>query len=103
MSAETEKKIRQALLRIKKGLPKIVSVERKLSMSAVADEAGIHLSTIINRYPVIADEIRGVTGKKAKTYNSRVTELEIKLSEAKNEIELLKNRGIKQSQFKLAA
>lgn len=91
--ATTEQKIRLAILRIEKGQPKIVAPDRKLSIAAVADEAGIHRTTIINRHKIIADEIRRRSGTSATVdtiKESRISELERRLENARNEISHLK-------------
>lgn len=63
MSLSTEKELRNALIRLKHGRPKIVDKKRKLSISALAEEAGVSDSTIHNRYPEIAAEVREIMGK----------------------------------------
>ena len=49
---QTRNIIRQAITRIEKGRPKVVSKERKMSVAAVAEEAGVSRATIHNNYPV---------------------------------------------------
>jgi DNA-binding transcriptional MocR family regulator len=63
MSVSTEKELKNALMRLKHGRPKIVDKKRKLSISALAVEAGVSDSTIHNRYPEIAAEVREIMGK----------------------------------------
>ena len=92
VKSETEKKIILSISRIEKGKPKTVSSTRKLSIASVAEEAGIHRSTIINRYPELALKINKKSGLSSKSTNSdkqRIIELERKLSEAKLEISAL--------------
>jgi cell shape-determining protein MreC len=55
---ETEKALNLALLRLQKGTPKIVPIGTKISIAAVAKEAGYSNSTIHNRYPDIAKKIK---------------------------------------------
>lgn len=54
--------IRLAILRIEKGRTKIVEKARKLSIIAVAEEAGISPAAIHNHYPDMADLIRRKLG-----------------------------------------
>lgn len=63
MANSTEKKLNMALIRLKHGRPKIVDKKRKISISALAEEAGVSDSTIHNRYPKIATEVREIIGK----------------------------------------
>ena len=94
MRNETEKAIRLAITRIEKGKAKVVSSSRKLSIASVADEAGVHRSTIINRYPELAQLIKDKSGYISKNKSSdkkRISDLEIKLANARSEnIELKK-------------
>lgn len=60
---KTETLIEAALLRIQKGKPKIVKKGRKLSIKSISEEAKISPSTIHNRYPDLADKIRGLLHK----------------------------------------
>jgi hypothetical protein len=89
----TKDKIKSALLRIEKGRTKIVANDRKLSIAAVAAEAGIHPSTIINRHSDLADIIRkksGITKKIGRSDNQQVKLLKDQLASARNEIATLK-------------
>ena len=89
---DTKTKIKSALLRIEKGRTKIVASDRKLSIAAVAKEAGIHPSTIINRHTDLANIIReksGITKKKVGSDNQQLKLLECQLSAAKEEIKVL--------------
>ncbi|QYG06809.1 TetR family transcriptional regulator [Janthinobacterium sp. PAMC25594] len=54
----TEREIKLSIARIRHGKQKRIEPNRKLSIAAVADEAGISNATIHNRYPKLADEIR---------------------------------------------
>jgi hypothetical protein len=45
-TVSTEKELKNALIRLKHGRPKIVDKKRKLSISALAEEAGVSDSTI---------------------------------------------------------
>ena len=61
---QTRKAIRQAIVRIEKGRPRIVKAGRKLTIASVAEEAGVSRATLHNRYPDLAERIRE-TGNKA--------------------------------------
>ena len=68
MSETTEKKLKAALLRLKHGKTKIVSSDRKINIRSLAEEAGVSDSTIHNRYPSIASEVRELIDQ---TYKSK--------------------------------
>lgn len=59
----THTKIRQAIVRIEKGRPKVVSTDRKMSILAVAEEADVSDALIHNEYPDLLERIRGLVGK----------------------------------------
>jgi hypothetical protein len=89
MSTNTATRIKQAIVRIEKGRTKTVTPDRKLSIASVAEETGIHRSTIINRHPILAQEIRDKTGVKGNSddaHNRKINELERKLDKANKEI-----------------
>lgn len=65
-STQTRTKIRQALVRIEQGRPKLISENRKISIIAVAEEAGVSEATIHNRYPDLAERIRGSANKEVR-------------------------------------
>lgn len=83
MSLLTEKELRNALIRLKHGRPKIVDKKRKLTISALAEEAGVSDSTIHNRYPEIANEVREMIGKAHKVQRDEKNEL-LKSEKTKN-------------------
>jgi DNA-binding transcriptional MocR family regulator len=60
---ETAKKIRQAILRIKKCRPKVVGKSRKMSVAAVAEESEVSRASIHKDYPELADQIKAEAGK----------------------------------------
>lgn len=60
---KTKKELALAIKRIRLGRPQVVSSDRKLSISAVAEEAQVSAALIHNSHPEIADEIRALTGK----------------------------------------
>ena len=90
------KAIRQAHIRIKRGKPKIVKPGRKLSVSSVAEEAGMSEANLRNNYPEEADKIRGENKKDMKTQRDlkqkRAVKLKEQLKEARTEIEDLTRR-----------
>lgn len=59
----TAKSIRQAIVRIEKGRPKVVKPGRKLSIQSVAEEAGVSRATIHNNHPGLAERIREAGNK----------------------------------------
>ncbi|KUJ71941.1 hypothetical protein [Thiomicrospira sp. WB1] len=83
MGTSTEKEIINALIRLKHGRPKVVDKKRKLSISALAEEAGVSDSTIHNRYPEIAAEVREIMGKEHKAQRDEKIE-KLKLEKSKN-------------------
>jgi hypothetical protein len=83
MSKPTEKVIKEALLRLKFGRPKVVDKKRKLSILSLAEEAGVADSTIHNRYPEIATEVRELLDQEHKTQRDQKNEL-LKSEKAKN-------------------
>ena len=81
--------IRMAMKRMEVGRPKNVGPDRKLSISAVAEEAGLSASTIHTRYPEIAAEIRGRMGLETardERRSKRVAELEQKVKKLKESL-----------------
>jgi len=83
MNISTEKKLKNALIRLKHGRPKVVDKKRKISISALAEEAGVSDSTIHNRYLEIANEVREITGKVHKVQRDEKNEL-LKSEKTKN-------------------
>lgn len=83
MANSTEKELEFALIRLKRGRPKIVDKKRKISISALAEEAGVSDSTIHNRYPQIAAEVREIIGKAHKTQRDEKNE-KLKSEKSKN-------------------
>lgn len=95
----TEKKINEALKRIRLGRPRVVEKNRKLSIASVAEEAGVSRATIHNRYPEIIDQISIYLDRKEakdRSHESAVLEknLREKNSLLKEEIKLLKKDKI---------
>lgn len=60
MANTTQQELKNALIRLKHGRPKVVDKKRKISISALAEETGVADSTIHNRYPDIAAEVRNL-------------------------------------------
>jgi|SRR5476649_2574847 len=79
----TEREIKLSIARIRNGKQKRIEPGRKLSIAAVADEAGISNATIHNRYPHLADEIRKFQKENAK---ADVTKKQTELSEMQRKI-----------------
>lgn len=88
MANSTEKELKNTLIRLKHGRPKVVDMTRKISISALAEEAGVSDSTIHNRYPEIATEVREIMGKEHKAQRDE------KNSKLKSEKE--KNRELRE-------
>jgi len=76
---KTAKALEMALYRITKGRAKKVGKKRKLSIAAVAEEAGLSTSTIHNHHPDIAEKIRGLLNKESRVQRDE------KLAELKKE------------------
>ncbi|MDT4835832.1 hypothetical protein FQZ97_695090 [compost metagenome] len=111
---DREKDLRLALLRIQKGRAK--TGETKVSIAAVAREAGVSKALIHNYYPSIAEAIRQVQGrssramrdvkhqdllaerKKSAGYRQEIEELRTKVANLAsiNEVLLEENRDLKE-------
>ena len=59
----THKAVRLAIVRIEKGRPKIVSDQRKMSVAAVAEEAGVSRALIHRDCPELLERIKGGVNK----------------------------------------
>ena len=65
-SAETTRKsLEMALYRLQAGRGKVVKGGR-LTIAAVAKEAGVSTATIHNRHPEIAEQVRALQGKESR-------------------------------------
>lgn len=88
-SGLTAKSIRQAIVRIEKGRPKIIEPGRKLSIQSVAEEAGVSRATIHNNHPGLAERIREAGNKVVRTQrdekNTELKELRAKYTELRKE------------------
>ena len=80
---KTRKKLENALLRLKHGRPRVVSKDRKLTIAALAEEAGVSDSLIHNRHPEIAAEVRQLTDKQLKSQRDKKTQ-KLKAANDKN-------------------
>lgn len=67
---KTKHNIEMAIHRIISGRPKITT--RELSISSVAEEAGVSNSTIHNRYPELAEKIRIGMNKSMKAQRDSI-------------------------------
>ena len=83
MSDKTRKELRNALIRLKHGRPKVVDKKRKISISALAEEAGVSDSTIHNRYPDIAAEVRSLVSTDHRLQRDEKNDM-LKLEKEKN-------------------
>lgn len=63
--------IRRAIVRLEQGKPKITKVGRKLSVAAVAEEAGVSRALIHNQYPDLLERIRTSNGKNMKNQRDK--------------------------------
>lgn len=83
MNDATEKNLNNALIRLKRGSPKIVDEKRKISIKSLAEEAGISDASIHINYPKIADAVREIQGKELKAQRDKALRL-LKAEQAKN-------------------
>lgn len=102
---QTKKTIELAIKRIQQGAPRIVEKRTKLSIAAVAREAGVSNATIHNRYPDLANKIRKLmhdTHKSKSLARQRsLQECSAKLTQARKEIEQLKSELAKSQSINL--
>ena len=91
-SDETRKKIELAFLRLQKERIIKVDSNRKLSITAVAEEAGISPSTLHNRYPDVVEKIREKLGKKMRNQYDKKDE---ELKKMKNIIKKLREKIVR--------
>lgn len=85
----TAREIRQAIVRIEKGRPRVVKPGRKLSIKSVAEEAGVSRATIHNNHPGLAERIRESANKAVRAQrdekNTELKALRDKYSELRLE------------------
>lgn len=90
----THKAVRLAIVRIEKGRPNIVSDKRKMSVAAVAEEAGVSRALIHRDCPDLLERIKGGVNKgirqqrdakhtELKEYKERNRELRSEVAELK--------------------
>ncbi|PSW53492.1 TetR family transcriptional regulator [Photobacterium leiognathi] len=90
----THKAVRLAIIRIEKGRPTIVSEQRKMSVAAVAEEAGVSRALIHRDCPDLLERIKGGVNKgirqqrdakqnELKEYKKRNRELRSEVAELK--------------------
>lgn len=80
---KTHNCIRQAIVRLEKGRPKVVPRTRKVSIAAAADEAGVSRALITNNYPDLAERIREHGRKAARQQRDKKQE-DLQAERAKN-------------------
>ena len=87
-----EKDLRLAMHRIERGRAR--TGESKLSIAAVAREAGVTTALIHNHYPKVAEDIRAAQGKNSRTQRDAKNELlkdqRRKSRELRSELEALR-------------
>ena len=86
--SDTHKRIRLAIVRLEKDQPKVVEKGRKVSVAAVAEEAGVSRALIHKDYPDLMERIRGNANKAIQRQRDEKHE---KLKE-----ERFKNRQLRQ-------
>jgi AcrR family transcriptional regulator len=98
----TRESIKKAMLRIIKGTPKVVEKGRKISIMAVAKEAGISRASIHNNYPDLAEKIRTLNGKEVRAKIHKKCQ-ELKEEKNKNQILRREVQDLKMELAKLAS
>jgi len=86
--SDTHKRIRLAIVRLEKGQPKVVEKGRKVSVAAVAEEAGVSRALIHKDYPDLMERIQNNANKAIQRQRDEKHE---KLKE-----ERFKNRQLRQ-------
>ena len=99
---KTRKKLENALLRLKHGRPRVVSKDRKLTIAALAEEAGVSDALIHNRYPDIAAEVRKLNDKQFKSQRDDKTQ-KLKTANEKNRELRAENESLKEEVRKLVS
>lgn len=98
--SDTHKRIRLAIVRLENGQPKVVEKERKISVAAVAEEAGVSRALIHKDYPDLMERIRGNANKaiqnqrdakheklkEERAKNRQLREKIVELTEQRNEL-----------------
>jgi len=86
---ESYNKIRMAIVRMEKGKPKVVSVDRKISIMAVAKEAGVSDSLIHKEHPEL---VRRINKNKDKDYRTARNEKHQALKDEREKNKKLRDR-----------
>ncbi len=100
----THKAVRLAIVRIDKGRPSIVSATRKLSVMAVAEEAGVSRALIHRDCPDLLERIKGGVNKGVRQqrdakqvelneYKERNKELRAEVAELKAMLEKVQSHN----------
>ena len=100
----THKAVRLAIVRIEKGRPNIVSATRKLSVMAVAEEAGVSRALIHRDCPDLLERIKGGVNKGVRQqrdakqaelneYKERNKELRSEVAELKAMLEKVQSQN----------
>lgn len=99
---QTQKSLELAIHRITTGRVRKVKPGRKLSIAAVAEEAGVSTSTIHNRHPEIADKIRQLLNKDARQQRDEKSQA-LKEEKSKRKELLDENRLLRQQMAELVS
>lgn len=81
----TRRDLEMAILRIERNRPRIIEKNRKLSILAVAEEAGISGASIHNNYPEIAETIRVKINKDTRVQRDQKNSL-LKIEKKRNKM-----------------
>ncbi|SNC62553.1 hypothetical protein SAMN04487881_0683 [Marinobacter sp. es.048] len=114
--SETHKRIRLAIVRLENGKPKVVAKGRRVSVAAVAEEAGVSRALIHKDYPDLMERIRGNANKaiqrqrdekheklkEERAKNRQLREKIVALTEQRNEL-ASKNATLELENRRLAA
>lgn len=98
--SDTHRRIRLAIVRLEKSQPKVVEKGRKVSVAAVAEEAGVSRALIHKDYPDLMERIRGNANKaiqrqrdekheklkEERAKNRQLREKIVELTEQRNEL-----------------
>jgi hypothetical protein len=83
---DTHDKIRRAIVRLEQQRPQVVNIGRKISVAAVAEEAGVSRSLIHNDYPDLLERIRGNSNKQIQAQRNRKHEALKKVQEKNRQL-----------------
>ncbi|POP54773.1 TetR family transcriptional regulator [Zhongshania marina] len=99
---DTNNKIRRAIVRIENGKPKIISADRKMSIKAVAEEAGVSDSLIHKDYPTLLERIKKNQGKEIRAEKKRKHDA-LNAEREKNQALRQENKELKYQVVELAS